>query len=62
MGIFNAIQGAFYRHFYDNEEDALKRARQRLGALEIAQSRIFEKTSNSTQASLFESEQSEINQ
>lgn len=62
VGIFNAMQDAFYRHFYDDEEDALKRARQRLGTLEIAQSRVFEKTSNSTQASLFDSEQSEINQ
>ena len=59
-GLFDAMQSAFHRHFYDNEEDALKRARERQGSLETAQDQIFAKTSNNIQQSLFDEKQSGI--
>ena len=61
-GLFDAMQNAFYRHFYDDEEDALKRARERQGALDAAQDKVFEKTSNNIQESLIEEKQSEVSQ
>ena len=48
-GLFDAIQKAFYRNFYDDEEDAVERARQRQSALDIAESQIFQKTSSNIQ-------------
>ena len=59
-GLFDAMQTAFYRHFYDNENDALERARQRQGALDAAQKQVFEKTSSNIQESLFEDKASEV--
>lgn len=35
-GLFDAFENAFYRNFYDNEEDAVDRARQRRDALDEA--------------------------
>ena len=45
VGLFDAIEDAFFRHFYDDEEDALDRARQRQGALDAARDRVSEETS-----------------
>lgn len=44
-GLFDALERAFYRNFYDDEEDAVTRARERRNALDAAQDRIFEETS-----------------
>ena len=38
-GLFEAVEQAFYRNFYDNEEDAVARARQHRDALDDAQER-----------------------
>ena len=43
-GLFNAIEQAFYRSFYDGEEDAVARARKRRDALDIARERALEDT------------------
>ena len=32
-GLFDALEASFYRNFYDNEEDAIERARTRRDAL-----------------------------
>ena len=58
-GIFGALEGAFYRHFYDDEKDALDRARHRQGALETARERVFEETSSIVQEGLINSTQCE---
>lgn len=44
-GIFNAMQDAFHRHFYEDEDDALERARQKQGTLDFARDRV-EKTAD----------------
>ena len=62
VGLFDAMEDAFYRHFYDDEDDALKRARQRREASETARSRVFEKTSANIQESLFEKQQNKVDQ
>lgn len=41
-GLFDAVEQAFYRNFYDDEDDAVERARQRRDALDDAR----EKTSD----------------
>lgn len=38
-GLFEAVEQAFHRNFYDNEEDAIARARQHRDALDDAQER-----------------------
>lgn len=43
-GLFEALEQAFYRNFYDGEEDAIDRARQRRDALDMARERVFDKT------------------
>ncbi len=43
-GLFEAIEQAFYRNFYNDEEDAVNRARQHRNALNAAQERVFEQT------------------
>ena len=43
-GLFHAFEDAFYRNFYDNEEDAVGRAQQRRNALEDALQRVVERT------------------
>ena len=43
-GLFDAIEKAFYRNFYEGEEDAVNRARQSRDALEAAQQLVFERT------------------
>ena len=48
-GLFNAIEQAFYRNFYDGEEDAVARARQRRDALDLARERVLEDTSATVQ-------------
>ncbi len=53
-GIFDVIESAFRRHFYDDEDDALERARQREGTLEAARTRVFAQTSSNIQESLFD--------
>lgn len=40
-GLFNAIEQAFLRNFYDSEEDAVNRARQQRDALSIAQEQVL---------------------
>lgn len=44
VGLFNAIEQAFYRNFYDGEEDAVERARQRRDSLYMTQERVFDTT------------------
>lgn len=44
-GLFDALDKAFYRNFYEDEEDALNRARQRRDALDAAKERSSEQTS-----------------
>ena len=39
-GLFNLIDQAFFRHFYESESDAVARARDRSNALEIARTRM----------------------
>jgi len=43
-GLFDAFENAFLRNFYDDEEDALERARQRKDALDDALDRVKYKT------------------
>ncbi len=43
-GLFESLEQAFYRNFYDNEEDAVSRARQRRDALGAALDRVLERT------------------
>ena len=43
-GLFKAFESAFRRGFYDNQDDALARARQRRDALEESLQRAVEKT------------------
>ena len=61
-GLFDAIQKAFYRSFYDDEDDAIRRARQRQSALDIAESQVFEKTSSNIQEMLPSNQPSEPSQ
>ena len=44
-GLFKALEQAFYRNFYDDEEDAVGRARQRRDALGTARDRAFDQAS-----------------
>lgn len=39
-GLFEALEASFYRHFYDSEDDAVERARQRRDALGEARERV----------------------
>jgi len=48
-GLFEALEQAFRRGFYDGEEDAVSRARQRRDALDVAQERVFDETSSMVQ-------------
>ena len=48
-GLFNAIEQAFHRSFYDGEEDAVARARGRRDSLEMARKRILEDSSPTVQ-------------
>lgn len=61
-GLFGAMEKAFFRHFYDDEEDALDRARQHQGALDAARDRVFEETSSMVQEVLFDTTQNETEQ
>lgn len=61
-GLFDAMKNAFHRHFYDDENDALERARQRQGALDSAQKQVFDKTSSNIQESLFDDKAGEVSQ
>lgn len=45
-GLFDALEQAFYRNFYDGEQDAIDRARQLRDALDAAQERVFDETSS----------------
>jgi DNA sulfur modification protein DndC len=44
-GLFEAVEQAFVRNFYDDEEDAVARARQQRNANDEIQGRLFEETS-----------------
>ena len=48
-GLFKAIEQAFRRSFYDGEEDAITRARERRDALQLAEKRVLDDTSDSFQ-------------
>ena len=48
-GLFNAIEQAFHRSFYDDEEDAVARARERRDSLDKARNRILEDTAPTIQ-------------
>ena len=61
-GLFGAMEKAFFRHFYDDEEDALDRARQYQGALDAARDRVFEETSSMVQEALFDTTRNETEQ
>ena len=50
-GLFNEIEQAFYRSFYEGEEDAVQRARQRRDTLESARERVLEDSSAMIQES-----------
>ena len=41
-GLFDALEQAFYRNFYDNQEDAVDRARQHRDALDTAREQVFD--------------------
>ena len=49
VGLFKAIEKAFIRNFYDNEEDAVSRARQNRDALDTAQEQTFNNVSTMVQ-------------
>lgn len=51
-GLFDAVEQAFYRNFYDNEDDAVARARQHRDALDDAQERVLEERSQIVQKPL----------
>ncbi|MGD9537113.1 MAG: DNA phosphorothioation system sulfurtransferase DndC [Alphaproteobacteria bacterium] len=55
-GLFDALEDAFFRNFYEGEDDAVSRARQRRDALELAQEQVFDGASPMVQESpdLFE--------
>src|SRR5690606_118202 len=44
-GLFDALEQAFHRSFYEGEEDAVSRARQRRDALDAVQERALDETS-----------------
>lgn len=48
-GIFDAMEQAFYRNFFDNEDDAVQRARERRDAIEDAKMRAEERQSGGLQ-------------
>ncbi len=48
-GLFEALEQCFYRNFYEDEDDAISRARQRRDALETAQERAAGETSSLVQ-------------
>lgn len=58
-GLFDALEQAFHRGFYDDEEDAVSRARARRDALDRAQERLFGETSPMVQGTpdLFDNEE-----
>ena len=58
-GLFKAVQEAFFRNFYDDEADALERARQRRDALTAARDLVFKETSPLIQEALFDLASSE---
>jgi DNA sulfur modification protein DndC len=49
-GLFEAIEDAFQRGFYDNEEDAVNRARQRRETLDQAQEQALQETASMIQS------------
>lgn len=51
-GLFDALEHAFHRNFYDDEEDAIRRARERRDALGAAQERAAEDNSFVVQEAL----------
>jgi DNA sulfur modification protein DndC len=48
-GLFEALEDAFKRSFYDNEEDAVNRARERRETLDQAQEQALQETAPMTQ-------------
>ena len=48
-GLFSAIEQAFHRNFYDGEEDAVARARERRDSLEMARKQMLEDASPTVQ-------------
>ena len=59
-GLFEAMAEAFNRNFYDDEADALDRARRRQGALDAARDRVFEETSPIIQEARFDTTHGEV--
>ena len=51
-GLFTAVENAFFKNFYDDEEDALDRARRRQVSLHAAQSSVLKNTGGGIQESL----------
>ncbi len=60
VGLFKAIDRAFHRNFYDDEDDALIRVRKRRSALDLAKERVFEQTTPEVQKILDVSSQDEV--
>lgn len=58
-GLFEALEASFYRNFYDNEDDAVERARHRQDALGEAKERASDET---TPASEFSPPAEEVRQ
>jgi DNA sulfur modification protein DndC len=48
-GLFDAVEQAFRRNFYDNEDDAVERARSRRDALDTARSRASDEVFGSAE-------------
>ena len=51
-GLFEAVEQAFFRNFYDDEDDAVARARQHRDALDDVQERVLEERSQIVQKPL----------
>lgn len=51
-GLFTAVENAFFKNFYDDEEDALERARRRQVSLDAAQGSVLKNTAAGIQESL----------
>ncbi|MCY4275755.1 MAG: DNA phosphorothioation system sulfurtransferase DndC [Gammaproteobacteria bacterium] len=61
-GIFDAMQNAFLRNFYDDQNDALEYAQKKRDRLEDTKAKIFENTSANTQNSFFDRKEKEVGQ
>ena len=61
-GLFRAVENAFLKNFYDDEEDALERARRRQVSLDAAQGSVHINTAGGIQESLMGDHVNEVEQ